>query len=169
MIWDGNGLKLCWNFKMDERKDLLIEALQRIGVLSEHSNVKVEKNLEGSLDSIQSPSPSVKIQILGGKVCFRCKGKPLLGDVNKLFVYKSLLATPSNGLPFHLKQIFLPMIWIFTEGDGIKSKLPLKKILLHCLEFRVGHFRHWSHSMAIVTFNKIVKYEHRIMVYYILT
>ena len=52
---------------MDERKDLLIEALQRIGVLSEHSNVKVEKILEGSLDSIQSPSPSVKIQILGGK------------------------------------------------------------------------------------------------------
>ena len=72
-FWDRNGSHLCWNFKMDERKDLLIEALQRIGVLSEHSNVKVEKILEGSLDSIQSPSPSVKIQILGGKVRLRCK------------------------------------------------------------------------------------------------
>ena len=33
---------------------------------------KVEKILKGSLDSI--PSPSVKIQIMGGKVCLRCKG-----------------------------------------------------------------------------------------------
>ena len=30
---------------------------------------KVEKILKGSLDSIPSPSPSVKIQIMGGKVC----------------------------------------------------------------------------------------------------
>ena len=43
---------------------------------------KVEKILKGSLDSI--PSPSVKIQIMGGKVCLRCKGKTLLGDVNKV-------------------------------------------------------------------------------------
>ena len=33
---------------------------------------KVEKILKGSLDSIPSPSPSVKIQIMGGKVCLRC-------------------------------------------------------------------------------------------------
>ena len=32
-------------------------------------NGKVDKILKGSLDSIQSPSPSVKIQIMGGKVC----------------------------------------------------------------------------------------------------
>ena len=37
------------------------------------------------------------------------------------------------------------------------------------LLLRVGHFRHWSHSMAIVTLNKIDKFEHGIMVYYILT
>ena len=42
---------------------------------------KVEKILKGSLDLI--PSPSVKIQILGRKVCLRCKGKPLLVVVNK--------------------------------------------------------------------------------------
>ena len=52
----------------------------------------------------------------------------MLGDVNKLFVFKSLLTTPSNVLPLHLKQTFPPIIWIFTEdeGDGIKSRLPFK-------------------------------------------
>ena len=34
---------------------------------------KVEKILKSSLDSI--PSPLVKIQIMGGKVGMRCKGK----------------------------------------------------------------------------------------------
>ena len=52
---------------------------------------KVEKILEGSLDSIPSPSPSVKIQIMSGKVCLRCKSKTLLGIVNKLCWTKSLL------------------------------------------------------------------------------
>ena len=33
--------------------------------------VKVEKILKGRLDSIPSPSPSVKIQIIGGKVYLR--------------------------------------------------------------------------------------------------
>ena len=45
---------------------------------------KVEKILKGSLDLIQSPSPSVKIQIIGRKVCLMCKGKKLLGVVNKV-------------------------------------------------------------------------------------
>ena len=49
---------------------------------------KVEKILKGSLDSIPSPSPSVKIQIMGGKVCFRCEGKTLLGIVYKLLKTK---------------------------------------------------------------------------------
>ena len=42
----------------------------------------------------------------------------MLGDVNKLFVFKSLLTTPSNVLPLHLKQAFPHIIWIFTEGEG---------------------------------------------------
>ena len=44
---------------------------------------KEEKILKGSLYSI--PSPSVKIQIMDGKVGLRCKGETLLGVVNKLF------------------------------------------------------------------------------------
>ena len=84
--------------------------------------------LKGSLDSLPSPSLSVKIQIMGGKVCLRCKGETLLGDVNKLFVFKSLLTTPSNVLPIHLKQTFPPIIWISNdiEGDVIKFSLPYK-------------------------------------------
>jgi hypothetical protein len=62
---------------------------------------KVEKILKGSLDSI--PSPSVKIQIMDGKVCLRYKGKTLLGIVNKLLKTKSLLTSPSNVLPDCLK------------------------------------------------------------------
>ena len=42
--------------------------------------VKIENISKGSLDLI----PSVKIQIMGGKVCLRCKGKILLDVVNKL-------------------------------------------------------------------------------------
>ena len=52
------------------------------------SKFKVENILKGSLDSTPSPSPSVKIQIMGGKVCLRCKGKILLGIVNKLLKKK---------------------------------------------------------------------------------
>ena len=61
--------------------------------------VKLEKILKGSLDSIPSPSSSVKIQIMGGEVCLRWKGKTLLGVVNKLLKSKSLLTSPRNFLP----------------------------------------------------------------------
>jgi len=62
---------------------------------------KVENILKGSLHSI--PSPSETIQIMGGKVCLRCKSKTLLGVVNKLLKTKSLLTSPSNVLPYYLK------------------------------------------------------------------
>ena len=55
--------------------------------------IKVEKILKGSLDLIPSPSLSVKVQIVSGKVCLRCKGKTLLGVVNKLLKTKSLLTS----------------------------------------------------------------------------
>jgi hypothetical protein len=62
-----------------------------------------KKILKGSLDLIPSPSPSLKIQIMGGKVCLRCKGKTLLGAVNKLLKAKSLLTSPSHVSPYYLK------------------------------------------------------------------
>ena len=60
----------------------------------------VENILKGSLDLIPSPSTSVKIQIMGGKVCLRCKGKILLGFVDKLLKTKSLM---TSVLPYYLK------------------------------------------------------------------
>ena len=69
---------------------------------TQHATSKVEKILEGSLNLIPSPSPSLKIQIVGGKVCLRCKGKTFLGVVNKLLKIKILLTMPSNILlPAH--------------------------------------------------------------------
>ena len=64
---------------------------------------KVENILKGSLDSVPSPSHSVKIQIIGGKVRLRCKGKRLLVVANKLLKTKSLLISHSNVLPYYLK------------------------------------------------------------------
>ena len=68
---------------------------------------KVGKILKCSLDFIPSPSLLVKIQIMSGKVCL---SKILLGDINKLFVFKSLLTTSSNVLPVQIKQTFPPII-----------------------------------------------------------
>ena len=93
-----------------------------------HYRFKLERILKGCLDLIPSPSPSVKIQIMGGKVCLRCKGKTLLGVVNKLLKTKSLFTKPSNVLPLHLKQTFPFIIWVFVEveGDVSKSRIPFK-------------------------------------------
>ena len=44
---------------------------------------------------------------MGRKVCLRCKGKTLLGDVNKLFFFKSLLkAQPKKQTQTTKKGIF---------------------------------------------------------------
>ena len=64
---------------------------------------KVENIYEDSLDLIPSPSPSVKVQIIGGKVYLMCEGKTLLGIVNKLLKTKRLLTSPSNDLPYYLR------------------------------------------------------------------
>ena len=73
----------------------LKEALRKIQEKKNNDEVsaefldKVEKILKGSLGLIPSPLPSVKIQIMGVKVCLRCKGQTLLGVVNKLLKTKT--------------------------------------------------------------------------------
>ena len=69
---------------------------------------KVEEILKGSLDLIQPPSLSLKIQIMGGKDCLRSKGKTLLGIVNKLLYQKFVEYTqqcfafkPQANFPAH--------------------------------------------------------------------
>ena len=80
-----------------------------------HFFFKVENILKGSLDSIPSPSPSVKIQTMGGKVSLMCKSKTLLGILKTtLFVFKSLLTSPSNAM-------FCP----FPPRDGTKNSSSL--------------------------------------------
>ena len=78
---------------------------------------KVEKFLKGSMDSISSPFALMKIQIMGGKVCLRCKGKTLLGIVIKLFVFKNLLTTSSDVLSLHF----------YGLNDSKRPKWELKK------------------------------------------
>ena len=39
----------------------------------------------------------------------------------EIIVLKSLLTTPNNILPLHLKQSLPPIIWIFTEGKVMES------------------------------------------------
>ena len=77
-------------------------------------------------------------------------------DVNKLFVFKSLLTTPSNVLPLHLKQTFPPIIWIFTEGDGdgIESRLPFK-IFSTLPQIK----QHLNSEQLSIPFNKLPSWE----------
>ena len=64
-------------------KPAKIWAIKESPIKSYFRTFKVEKILKGSLDSIPSPLPSVKIQIMDGKICLRHKGKTLLGIVNE--------------------------------------------------------------------------------------
>ena len=75
--------------------------------IKKKSFFKAEKISKGSLDSDTSPSPSLKIQSLGGKVCLKYKGKTLLGLVNKLFVFKSLFDITQQYFVL-LPQVNLP-------------------------------------------------------------
>ena len=65
------------------------------------------------MDSLYSnSSPSVKIQIMGGKVYLRCKGKTLLGLVNKLLKTKSLYVCEKCVLKRRHKMLQQFCMWI---------------------------------------------------------
>ena len=83
---------------------------------------KVEKVLKDSLNSISSPS--VKIQIIGGRVYLRKLGKTLLGDGNKLFVFKSLVCwqCPAMFCLYTSSKLY-HLEFEFSLGDGIISRL----------------------------------------------
>ena len=74
-------------------------AIRKPGGLSPIKNSsKVENILKGSLDLI--PSPSEKIQIMGGIACLRCKGKTWLGVANKLLKAAMFCFYTSSKLSF---------------------------------------------------------------------
>ena len=98
-------------------------------VLTISTWLKIENIFEGTLNSISSPS--VKIQIIGRKVCMRCKGKTLLVIVNEFTKRKSLLTSPGNPLPYYYKWTF----HYFNEERLLYCTylIPLSK---KCLNFR---------------------------------
>ena len=58
---------------------------------------------------------------------------------------------PSNVLLLHLKQIFQPIIWIFTEDEGdIKSSLPLKIFSTLISDFQNSNFWNFLDREVIV-------------------
>ena len=114
---------------MQNKKDSRISLVSSVIFVIRYFSVKVEKIEENSLDSIPLPSLSVKIQIIGRKVY-------LLGDVNKLFVFKSLLTTPSNVLRYYLKQTFGLIIEFSLKVKVLRSNLCylLKPFLLYWVD-----------------------------------
>ena len=123
---------------------------------------EVEKILKVSLDSIPSPSPAVKIQIMIGKVCLRCQGKTLLGVVTKLLKTKSLLTSPRNVLPYNFKffpannlnfiflsVVFIPLSTVYQAFVRymVRSKKNLKK-----MRHRAGHgvyLEYWNTAKSL--------------------
>ena len=84
--------------------------------------------MKGILDSIPSPSPSVKIRIMGRKVCLRCKGKTL--DITQqCLALLPQLKFPANNLIFHwswrwwdqIQAIFLNLFY-FTLKIQIQTR-----------------------------------------------
>ena len=71
----------------------------------------------GTLDFIPLPLPSVKIQIIGGKVYLQ----NIAGWYQQTFCFQKFV--PGNVLPLHLNQTFPPVIWK-GESEWIKSRLP---------------------------------------------
>ena len=69
---------------------------------NEKNSGKVENILKGSLNLISSPSPSVEIQIMGGKVCLRCKGlQKFVDNAQQCFAFKPRANFSMHDLNFH--------------------------------------------------------------------
>ena len=68
--------KQFFSHRLPVEKEIFVKEIRRFGIrdswnylMNSSMNCKVEQILIDSLDSILSPSPSVKIQIMGRKVC----------------------------------------------------------------------------------------------------
>ena len=75
---------------------------------------KVEKILKGSLDSILSPSPSVKIQIMDGKSCLRCKRWNIAGCCQQTFENKMFVDNTQQFFAF-MSQANFPKIFFTLQ------------------------------------------------------
>ena len=102
----GCVIILCWNFKKITRSNFMKQ------LLSTAEKIEVENILKGNLNLIPSHLSSLKIQIMGGKVCLRCKGKTLLVVVNNQLKTKSLLTSSRQCFALFPQVTFPPKIWI---------------------------------------------------------
>ena len=98
---------------------------------------KVGKILKGSLDSIPSPSPSLKIQIMGGKVCLTVKAKHYWALTTNFLYLKvwwqhpmfCLYTFPAHNLNFHwrwrwwhrIRAIFLNLFYFTKISSNFKN------------------------------------------------
>ena len=99
---------------------------QNLGRILENEfiKVKVEKILKGCLDWIPSSSPSVKSQIMDRKACLRCKGKSLLGVVNKLSKTIFFWHHPAMFCLITTSKLSSQLFeFSLMIGDGIESRL----------------------------------------------
>ena len=97
---------------------------------------------------IQSASPSVKNQIMGGKVCF--KGKTLLGIVNKqqqCFALLPKVNFPANDLNFHWRWRWWDQIQtIFLNLFDFEAKRFLEVLFVWIWDF-------WQYVFGLFWFN----------------
>ena len=99
---------------------------------------KAEKILKGNLDSIPSPSPSVKIQIMGGKFAWVVKAKHCwVFSIN--FWKQSLLKITSNVLPYNTSsKLSHPYIFFFLLQ--VFSNILLLVMESHIISIYLDHF-----------------------------
>ena len=77
----------------------------------------------------------------------------MLGDVNKLFVFNSLLTTPNNVLPLNLKETFPPKIWILREIRSIElAKITRLYQFIFRAKFLLRFYKLWMANF----FKKII-------------
>ena len=85
---------------------------------------------------------------MGGKGFLRHKGKTLLGIVNKLVVFKSLLTTSCNVLPWHFSRPWIEFS-LKVKVMGSNPGYLLKSFLLYCLIYI--QWVSWTRRFARVT------------------
>ena len=108
-------------------------------------NSKADKFLKSSLDLIPSPSPSVKIQIMCGKVYLMCKGKNFVDNTQQCFAFTPQANFPAHNLNFHWRwgwwdwiQVTFKNLLYFIDNDETADESPQAKS---------GHHPHFDRAV----------------------
>ena len=119
----------------------------------QHNPNKVEKILKGCLVLISSPSPSKTIWIMGGKICMRCKGKTLLGVVNKLWKQKVCWHYPAMFCLINSSKLSCKLFEFSLKVMRLNPGYLLKSFLLYQIKARnpvmqccVSIWYHWMRN-----------------------